>query len=137
MTHSLGVAEGYPARVGLFVYRRFCNPFCVPLPSSFLVAVGIASNDGNDFSVSIERTPDIILPAAAVAAKRIVFVVITVELGSSTGCPVSLVPIKIGIIVQLNLEGILSILVDGHPFGISTYAAESSTRTPSLNARPA
>jgi putative transposase len=33
--------------------------------------------------------------------------------------------------------GILSILVDGQPFGISTYAAESSTRTPSLNARPA
>jgi hypothetical protein len=34
-------------------------------------------------------------------------------------------------------EGILSILVDGHPFGVPTYAAESSTRTPSLNARPA
>jgi hypothetical protein len=39
--------------------------------------------------------------------------------------------------ILAGITGILSILVDGHPFGVPTYAAESSTRTPSLNARPA
>jgi hypothetical protein len=33
-------------------------------------------------------------------------------------------------------QGILSILVDGHPFGLRSYAADSSTSSPSLKTRP-